>query len=177
MRGPTLSRIIEVIDYDSSWPLKFEAERKLLASTLGAVAVKIHHIGSTSVPGLAAKPIIDILLEVTSLDALDAIDGAMEAIGYVPRGELGIPGRRFYMKGGDDRSHHIHAYVEGDTNLRRHLAFRDYLIANPDIAEEYAALKKAVAASCNNDSERYCDGKDDFVKRHEALALKEKLNL
>lgn len=164
-------RTVEVVPYDSRWPLLFEDEAMLLHRALGGVAVQVHHIGSTAVPGLAAKPIIDILLEVTSLDALDALNDAMRAIGYEPRGELGIPRRRYFPKGGLDRTHQIHAFAVGDEHVARHLAFRDYLRAHPETAREYGELKMAVARECANDIERYCDGKDAYVKAVEARAL------
>ena len=166
-------REIEVVDYDPLWVGLFERERDLLRRTLGEVAVKIHHIGSTAVPGLAAKPIIDILIAVTGLGDLDALNGRMEAIGYEVMGEFGIPGRRYFRKGGENRSHHIHAFVYGDPNLLRHIAFRDYLRAHPEVAREYGELKRRIAQACENDKDRYCDGKDAYVKRIEAIALKE----
>ena len=165
-------RIIEVVPYDPRWPVLFEDEAALLCHALGEVAVHIHHIGSTSVPGLVAKPIIDILLEVTSLAALDALNDAMRAVGYEPRGELGIPRRRYFPKGGMDRTHQVHAFVAGDEHVTRHLAFRDYLRAHPETAREYGELKITVARDCDNDIERYCDGKDAYVKRVEAQALR-----
>ena len=164
-------RKIEVIEYDPSWPVAFEAERGLLRGTLGDVAIEIHHIGSTAVPGLAAKPIIDILVEVSDLEALDALNDRMRDIGYAPRGEFGIKGRRYFTKGDGDRTHQIHAFKSGDDNVTRHIAFRDYLRADPDVAREYGELKKAVAESCGNDIERYCDGKDAYVKRLVAAAI------
>ena len=165
-------RTIEVVEYNPLWPKRFESERDLLHRTLRDVAVEIHHIGSTAVPGLAAKPIIDILIEVTDLSALDSLDGEMEAIGYEPKGEFGIPGRRYFRKGGDERTHHIHAFAQGDFNVTRHVAFRDYLRANPDVAREYGELKKRVALECQNDIDRYCDGKDAYINRVEAIAVK-----
>ena len=166
-------RKIEVVDHDPSWRGRFETERDLLSRALGEVALKVHHVGSTAVPGLAAKPVIDILIEVTGLDALDALNGRMEALGYEPKGEFGIPGRRYFRKGGSDRSHHIHAFVCGDSNITRHIAFRDYLRAHPEVAREYGALKKRIAKECDNDVARYCDGKDAYVKRIEAVAVEE----
>ncbi len=160
-----------MVDYDHDWPAMFDTESQLLRDTLGEQVIDIHHIGSTAVPGLAAKPIIDILLEVRDVIALDDFDEAMIGIGYIPRGELGIAGRRFYIKGGLDRSHHVHAFNAGSEGVIRHIAFRDYLIAHPEIAAEYAVLKKRCARDCENDSEKYCDMKDDFVKRHEVLAV------
>jgi GrpB-like predicted nucleotidyltransferase (UPF0157 family) len=164
-------RTVTVVPYDDHWPALFAREAALVRETLGGVAVQIHHIGSTAVPGLAAKPIIDILLEVTDLDALDAANDRMRAIGYEPRGEFGIPRRRYFPKGGADRTHQIHAFAVGDEHVVRHLAFRDYLRTHPDTAREYAALKLKLAAECENDLDRYCDGKDACVKAIEARAL------
>ncbi|MGD1818016.1 MAG: GrpB family protein [Pleomorphochaeta sp.] len=163
---------VEVVGYDPDWPLRFEQEKRLLVKRLGAVAKAVHHIGSTSVEGLAAKPIIDIILEVTSLDALDATKHELEALGYEGMGEFGIVGRRYFRKGKEERTHQIHAFAVGDENIARHLAFRDYLKAHPAAKAEYEALKCRLAKNCNNDIEAYCDGKDSFVKLHEANALK-----
>ena len=124
-------------------------------------------------PGLSSKPIIDILLEVGDLVALDARNSAMEAIGYTPMGEFGIPGRRYFPKGGGNRSHQIHAFLRGDGNVGRHNPFRDYLRRHPQAAQEYAELKRRVARACNNDLGKYCDGKDAYVKQLEAIAVKE----
>jgi GrpB-like predicted nucleotidyltransferase (UPF0157 family) len=167
-------RKIEVVEYDSAWPRMFEIERDLLRRTLGGIAVAIHHIGSTAVPGLAAKPIIDILIETTDVGALDEHNTRMRAIGYEPKGEFGIPGRRYFEKGGDNRSHHVHAFTRGDSNVRQHIAFRDCLRTNPHLAQEYGELKKRVAQACENDIERYCDGKDAYVKWIGTIAEEEK---
>ena len=167
-------RIIRVVDYDPSWPARFDAEAAVLYRTLGHVAHAIHHIGSTAVPGLAAKPIIDILMEAADLSQVDALNERMVGIGYIARGEYGIPGRRYFQKGGEDRTHHLHVFARGDFNLVRHLAFRDYLRGHPEVAHEYGELKRAVAKTCENDIERYCDGKDAYVKRVEAIAVREK---
>jgi len=164
-------REIEVVDYQKTWESDFTDEAELLMGVIGLLNPSIHHIGSTSVPGLAAKPIIDILIEVEDVSVLDDYSGNFESVGYLGRGELGIPGRRFYQKGGDNRSHHIHAFKREHSDVVRHLAFREYLVAHPEIVQEYASLKKKVALSCNNDIEDYCDGKDEFVKKHEKLAL------
>ena len=164
-------RKIQVVDYDPTWPDLFEIESTLLGRTLGSLAIGIHHIGSTAVPRLPAKPIIDILFEVSDLAALDALNGQMSAIGYEPKGEYGIAGRRYFQKGDDQRTHHIHAFVTGDVNLIRHIAFRDYLRANPAVAQEYGELKKQIARTCNNDIEKYSYGKNNFIKHYAAIAL------
>ena len=163
---------IIVADYNPNWPLMFQKEAQLLSDTLGDLIVKVHHIGSTSVPGLKAKPIIDIILEVSDLNLLDKQNAEMEELGYEAKGEYGIPRRRYFRKGGDRRTHHIHSFQTGDNNILRHVAFRDYLIAHPEIAAEYAQLKSAIAARCDNDMGRYCDEKDPFIQLHEKRAIR-----
>lgn len=165
-------RKIEVVEYDPIWPLLYESERVLLFQTLGDIAVRIHHIGSTAVPALAAKPTIDILIEVTDVVALDARNQDMRGIGYEPKGESGIPRRRYFKKGGNNRTHNIHAFARTDSNVTRYIAFRDYLRAHPEVAYEYAKLKNDGATKCDNDIVRYCDGKDAYVKHIEAEAVR-----
>lgn len=158
--------------YDSEWPILFNREHELLISVIPIRIDAIHHIGSTSVPGLPAKPIIDILLEVSDIDILDSVNGSFESIGYECMGEFGIPGRRYYRRGKETRTHHIHAFKSGSIGARRHIVFRDYLRSHPEIAKEYANLKRSVAEASNGDMNAYCDGKADFVSKHEKLAIK-----
>ena len=164
-------RIIEVVGYDPQWAEAYRTESIAVQDVLKGLDVRLHHIGSTSVPGLMAKPVIAILIEANDVAELDGYDAAMKAIGYVPKGEFGIPGRRFYLKGLYDRTHHVHSFNRGTTDVFRHLAFKDYLIAHPDIAGEYGALKAKLADMCNNDNDTYCDGKTGFVQEHEKKAL------
>lgn len=166
------NRIIEVVSYDPKWIDLFELESVAIRDVVGQVAVNIHHIGSTSVTGLAAKPIIDILLEVTDLHSLDLLSPDLISLGYESKGEFGIAGRRFFQKGSNNRTHHIHAFKVGDSHVAQHIVFRDYLIAHPDIATEYGKLKKKVALGCNNDPDSYCSGKNDFIKCHLHQSLK-----
>ncbi len=156
-------RDMSVVRYDARWPTAYEEESTHLLAVLGAVIVSIHHIGSTAVPDLAAKPVIDILMEVRDLQELDGHDEAMRSIGYVPRGEYGIPGRRYYPKGGDARTHHVHAFTVGDRHVAEHIAFRDYLRAHPHVAAEYADVKRKAAAAHGSDPEGYQAGKHEFV--------------
>ena len=160
-----MARRMTVVEYSAEWPVLCEQEIGLLREVLGGEMVRAHHIGSTAVPGLAAKAIIDILLEVQSVERLDDLNEAMQAIGYQPRGEFGIPGRRYYPKGGDDRTHHVHAFAVGSSQIERHLAFRDYLRAQPAIAAEYAAVKQSAAATHSTDPEGYVAFKGAFVER------------
>lgn len=162
-------RLIVIDEYNSLWPKLFQIEQERLKTTLGKLLLGIHHIGSTAVPGLAAKPIIDIIISVSSQNQLDQID--LHSIGYEAKGEYGISGRRFFQKGDINRSHHLHAYNSQDPNIDRHLAFRDYLIAHSNIAMQYELLKTETAKRCNHNSNVYCVGKDSFVKHHEAQAL------
>ena len=164
-------RIIEVVDYNPIWKDAFESEKLLLSGVLGCKAIKIEHIGSTSVLGLAAKPIIDILVEVTKLADLDALNEEFEAIGYLVEGENGIPGRRFFQKGGNQRSHHVHAFQTYDDSLIRHRAFKEYLIAHPIIALEYGKIKKESLLKSNNNINVYMSLKNNFIQKHEKLAL------
>ena len=136
-------RRIDVVDSDPEWAAKFLEEAKAIARVVDRGLVAIHHIGSTAVPGLVAKPVIDILLEVEDLEILDEFDSALEELGYIVKGEYGISGRRFYLKGTLDRTHHIHAFVAGSHDAVRHLAVRDYLMAHRDVAEEYGLSETA----------------------------------
>ncbi len=166
-----LKRQIVVVPYDPQWPVMFKNEVAAISRVLGDHIIHSHHIGSTAVPGLKAKPTIDILLEVKDVTLLDEYDAGMNSLGYILKGEHGIPGRRFYLKGLYNRTHHVHAFNVGSTHVRRHTAFRDYLIAHPSIAREYEELKLRCAAECDNDSNKYCDGKDEFVREHERRAI------
>ncbi|WP_113625981.1 GrpB family protein [Pectobacterium peruviense] len=163
-------RTITVVDYDPHWATNYATAARVLAQALGEVAVRVHHIGSTAVPGLPAKPVIDMLLEVVSLSGLDTLDQVMVDLGYRPRGENGMAGRRYYTKGGDERTHHLHAFIVGDAHIQRHLAFRDYLRANPSVCAEYAAIKRAAALACDNDSAVYSQLKNAFIGTHDVNA-------
>ena len=166
-------KMITVVDHDPSWTKQFERERQSIADALGPIAVRIHHIGSTAVPKLKAKPIVDILVEVSSLDALDERSAALEALGYEALGEFGIAGRRYFRRDDADgvRTHQVHAFRSGSADVIRHLAFRDYLRANRQVALGYGKLKANLASLHPNDRDAYMSGKDAFVKEHEKRAL------
>ena len=165
-------RKIKVLDYDPTWEIKFDIEQGLLNEAIGHVALSIEHIGSTSVDGLVAKPIIDIMVEVSNLESLDQRSEILASLGYEIKGENGIEGRRYFQKGGNQRTHHVHAFLTGDKNLTRHIAFREYLIAHPEISEEYGAIKKHAANTCKNNSVLYMSMKNEFIQKHEPLALR-----
>src|SRR5947209_8072592 len=121
---------VQVVAYRDEWVELFRREAEQLGRVFGDELIAIHHIGSTAVPGLQAKPVIDMLPVVRQIERVDAFDPAMRALGYEPMGEYGIPGRRYFRKGGDDRTHQAHAFQQGDPNVERHLAYRDYLRAH-----------------------------------------------
>jgi GrpB-like predicted nucleotidyltransferase (UPF0157 family) len=165
-------RILEVVDYNPLWVKAFELERSLVEEAMKGIVVEISHIGSTSIPGLAAKPIIDILVAVTDLDVLDQRTKKMELLGYKAKGENGIVGRRYFQKGGNQRTHHLHAFKSGDENLVRHKALRDYLLHHREVVLEYEKLKKELVAICSkNDVSGYQEGKSSFLQKHKKLAL------
>ena len=164
---------VHVAPYDPSWPTQFTTEAECIRAALGGVAVAVHHIGSTAIPEIFAKPIIDILLEVDDIQTLDAFSSALADLGYEAKGEFGIPGRRYFRKESSEgvRTHQIHAFERGSPASERHLAFRDYMIGQPTIAQSYSLLKKRLAASHPDDIEAYMDGKDSFIKEHEGKAI------
>lgn len=163
---------VQVVPYDPSWPSRYRREAALLREALGDCLVEIHHIGSTSVPGLWAKPIIDILPVVTAVEEADRRRAALEALGYEYLGEFGIPGRRYLRKGGEHRTHQVHLFGrESRDEIRRHLAVPAYLRCHPDAARDYAQLKRRLARRFPRDIDGYCDGKDAFVKALERAAL------
>ena len=165
---------ITVLNYDPEWPLKYERERKAIAEILDGNGISIYHIGSTSVPGLAAKPIIDMMAVVRSLEKVDDARGKFSELGYEYLGEFGIAGRRYFRKGGDERTHQIHIFQADDwNNIERHLAFRDYMRTHEKERAEYAKIKTALAQRFPYDIDGYCDGKDAFVREMEKRALLE----
>lgn len=168
---PAPQRTIEVEPYDPRWPDLFAQEATVIGEIAPECICGIHHIGSTAVPGLAAKPVIDLMLEVTDLTWLDQFDREMEVLGYVVKGEFGIPGRRFYLKGLWERTHHVHAFRKASSGSMRHLALRDYLRAHPQEAAAYGALKAKNAAKFRHDNDGYCAAKHEFVSSLEQRAL------
>jgi len=164
---------VVVVPYDPTWPAKFEALRTALASALGDVAWAIHHVGSTAVPGLPAKPILDVDVEIASREDLVECIRRLARLGYRPLGDLGIAGREAFERDGPDvprdgrgRSwpeHHLYVCASDAAELRRHLLLRDFLRANPARAAGYAALKQSLAARYREDREGYTRGKSDLI--------------
>ena len=158
--------------HSPDWAVEFRDEAARLEAALGDDLVAVHHVGSTAIPGIKAKPIIDILLEVREVEGLDGRGSEMAALGYEARGEFGIPGRRFFVKHTEGRrTHHIHAFTTGNPELERHLAFRDFMISHPQEAEAYGRLKEGLAKRFPTDIEAYMGGKDAFIKEMEKRTL------
>lgn len=157
---------INVVPHNSEWQSVFKIERERVAAAFGEKALAVHHIGSTSVPGIYAKPVIDMLVEVNNITEVDTRNPAIESLGYEVMGEFGIPGRRYFRKDDSEgtRTHQIHAFLTGSDQVTRHLAFRDYLTAHPDEALEYSDLKRQLAADHPHDADAYMDGKDSFIQ-------------
>ena len=158
-------RKVEVVPYNNQWPQLFQTEANRLAAILGNEVVALHHVGSTAVPHLAAKPIIDILAEVKSIARIDAVNAVLRQAGYLPQGEFGVAGRRFFIKGDEtNRSHHIHMFQTGHPDIATLLAFRDYLVAHPDEAEAYGRLKETLAQQFPTDIQGYIAGKHSLIE-------------
>ncbi|UFT99256.1 GrpB family protein [Radiobacillus kanasensis] len=164
-------RKVDVLPYQEGWKSLFEEEADHLSRIFGEELIAIHHIGSTSVKGLKAKPIIDIMPVVKNIHQVDGFNDSMIAIGYEPKGENGIRGRRYFQKGGDNRTHHVHIYENKSPEIIRHLALRDYLRAFPEEAKAYGDLKERLAKKFPYQIESYIQGKERFVSELEQRAL------
>ena len=155
---------VRLVEYSDSWPALYAAEIARVAPLLMAAGVRLafEHTGSTAVPGLAAKPIIDILAGLTDEEERDAVIAALERAGYVHRGEQEIPGRDFFRRG-DPRQYHLHLTQLNSAFWDDHLTFRDWLRTHPDAAAGYMAVKRQLAARFPTDREAYIKGKTAFV--------------
>lgn len=160
------SKTVRVVPYDDRWPTLFRAEATRLANAVSAAglpALTFEHVGSTAVPGLAAKPILDIAAGSRTEISVGAYVPVIEAAGYVYRGNGGLPGREFFRRG-ELRSHHLHFVACGGSHWRRYLCFRDALRADTTLRNAYAALKQALAARYPHDREAYIEAKTSFVE-------------
>ena len=167
-------RKVEVVPHNPRWRDAFEAEAKHVAAALGENVVAIHHIGSTAIPNIYAKPVIDLLVEVRDITEVDEQSSAMESLGYEVMGEYGIPGRRYFRKDNREgiRTHHIHVFEAGSAEVERHLAFRDYMIAHPREAQRYSEMKRKLAEEHPQSIDGYMDGKDGFIKEMDRRAAR-----
>jgi len=173
-----MNRCVKIIDYDSQWPLLYEKERCLILDVIGHIVVRIEHIGSTAVPKLGAKPIIDIIVAVNHLSDAKKCIRPLESIGYeyVPEHEDLMPERRYFHKGKPPKEQHYHLHmVELASDFwKRHLLFRDYLKTHPEVAQEYFELKRRLATKYGSDREEYTEAKTSFIESVIAKARTER---
>lgn len=165
---------LEIVSHNLHWKEEFNNEAQQVQKALKNIIVAIHHIGSTAIPNIYAKPIIDLLIEVKDIQKVDLHNTSMEALGYETMGEFGIPNRRYFRKHNQERkrTHHVHIFEVNSREVTRHLAFRDYLMAYPEKAQTYSKLKQELVKHLSpDDIEGYMDGKDPFIKTIEKEAL------
>ncbi|ANF96702.1 GrpB family protein [Paenibacillus bovis] len=158
-------RKVDVEPWTTEWVMKYEAEAAMLRSIFTDQLLGIHHIGSTSVSAIGyAKPIIDILLLVRQIQDVPLYYESLRLAGYEPRGENGIAGREYFVKGHDQRTHHLHVYEPSHLQAVQHLLFRDYLIHHPLNARQYGELKRQLAALYPSDPAAYQQAKADHCQ-------------
>jgi len=160
-----MSLRIYIADYDERWPALYREVSRSLVEAFGDYACEMQHVGSTSVPGLGAKPIIDIAVNLRDYPLPQNVIEAMEALGYTHMGEYGIAGRHYFKRYSDDGLMvHVHAYSPGNEEWASHLLFRDYLRAHPEAARDYESLKRDLAAKYADQREVYTESKTNFVQ-------------
>jgi GrpB-like predicted nucleotidyltransferase (UPF0157 family) len=158
---------VELVDHDPSWAGLYEQERDRLSGVFDGRVVAIEHIGSTSVPDLCAKPIVDVLVGLAELELTDEQIAAMEKLGYDYLGEHGLPGRLFFRK--DPRTHHVHVVQHGGEHWERQLVFRDTLRSDPEERRRYDEFKRRLAAE-GHPRDAYTELKTPFIREVEARA-------
>ncbi|HBE76472.1 MAG TPA: hypothetical protein DDW65_01630 [Firmicutes bacterium] len=165
---------VKIVLYDELWKKAYQDEEKLLWPVIGEFVIDIQHIGSTSIPGLASKPIIDIAAFVTSLNIGEACIKPLEKIGYEYRYDAGVPGRHFFAKGSrENRTHFLHIEELHGELWKNHILFRDYLREHREAVIEYAELKIELAKKYENDRDTYTIEKAGFIRRILAMTEKE----
>ena len=164
-RQPTGPWMIQVVEYNSLWLAQFEQIRRELSSNLIDLAIAIEHVGSTAVPGLAAKPVIDIDVVIESKERLESVIPRLGQLNYEYQGDLGIQNREAFRAPQGYAPHHLYVCLQGSTALRNHLVFRDHLRSDVADRQAYASLKQRLASHYPEDRNRYVQGKTEFVLR------------
>ncbi|MBQ3412905.1 MAG: GrpB family protein [Oscillospiraceae bacterium] len=158
---------VTVLPYSDQWERDFLKIKDEIKSALGELAESIEHVGNTSVRGLSAKPVIDIDVVISDSSVLSDVIAALGRIGYQHEGDLGITGRKAFRYDGKDhlQKHHLYVCTEDSPELRRHIAFRDYLRSHPEAAAEYSRIKEEGAALYPEDIDRYIEYKTPFIEK------------
>lgn len=156
---------VVVMPYDENWKQAFEDIKTELDAALGDLALRIEHVGSTSVEGLSAKPVIDIDVVIEDTSMLESVIVALAKIGYSHEGDLGIPGREAFKYEGKDHlmKHHLYVCAKDSAELKRHLAFRNYLRSHPEAVKEYSRVKTDGAELYPYDIDKYIEYKSPFI--------------
>lgn len=164
--------VIVLAPPSTAWAEAFACEASAVSDALSDLPIEVHHIGSTAIPGIVAKPVIDMLGVVPEVEQLDGRAHRLAGLRYEALGEFGIPGRRYFRKNARDgaRTHQLHAFAAGSPEIQRHLDFRDYLRAFPAESAAYAALKQGLADRYGSDMHAYSDGKTKFIRAVEHRA-------
>jgi GrpB-like predicted nucleotidyltransferase (UPF0157 family) len=162
-RTATEGSPLVIVDYDEGWPALFEELAAPVRETVADLGAEVEHVGSTAVPGLAAKPIVDLDVVVRSSDDVPAAIELLRGLGYTYQGDKGVPGREAFLWPPDTTPHHLYVVVVGTEPLLAHLAFRDHLREHPETAAEYGALKRRLADEYRDDRLGYTDAKSEFV--------------
>jgi GrpB-like predicted nucleotidyltransferase (UPF0157 family) len=157
---------VRLVIVGAEWEARFAEERARITEALAGNALDIQHIGSTAIPGITAKPVLDIAVAIHDFESGHALVPALVSLGYTYRGENGIP-RRHYFERGD--SYHLHVFDQGSLDWRRHLRFRDRLLASPEVAARYSQVKLAAARESGGIPARYQDLKASFIKEVQNL--------
>lgn len=164
-------RDVELVPHNPEWSQLADEESRQILECISIPVIGIYHIGSTSVPGIKAKPILDFVLEVEDMEAFIKESGNLEQLRYVSKGEYGIPGRQFFTKDTlGERTHHLHVFQQGHQDIERHLVFRDFLRSNPEAAKEYESLKEKLAKRFPKKSDMYTEAKSDFILSMDEVA-------
>ncbi len=159
-----LTQAVTLQPFQAHWANDFAAAKLDIQRLLGPECSQIEHIGSTAIPSIDAKPIIDILIVVNDIDKVDQFNPAFIQSGYTPLGENGIEQRRFFYRYQQHHSLHLHLYQSGNPHIQRHIAFRDYLIAHPNTAKAYSHIKRGLAAQFPQEKQHYIEGKSTFIQ-------------
>jgi GrpB-like predicted nucleotidyltransferase (UPF0157 family) len=165
------SGVVRLVEYDARWPALFAAEDQRIRAASGTLALRLEHIGGTSIPGMCAKPVLDIVAGGSCDSSLEDYVAALERAGYDYRGEQGVPGRQYFRRG-QPRAYHVHLVEEGGPLWREYLAFRDYLRSHAEAARQFADVKRLLAARFSQDREAYTNAKSSHVQAILRLAGK-----